>query len=245
MTKSMSATARGKRLAEGEAPVNREADGVLSVAGVVKRFQRGTETVCALDGVDLSVRAGEFVALVGPSGSGKSTLLHLAGALDRPDAGSVRVGEQDLETLTAAGRAELRRRAIGFVFQAFHLLPELTALENVALPLVLNRDRSAPRQAAELLERVGLADRAGHRPGELSGGEMQRVAIARAVITRPVLLLADEPTGNLDSSTGADILDLLTSGTRDAGSALLLVTHDDAVAGRADRVLTLRDGRLG
>ncbi|HET9609329.1 MAG TPA: ABC transporter ATP-binding protein, partial [Acidimicrobiales bacterium] len=167
---------------------------------MVKRFPRGAEHVVALDGVDLAVAAGESVAVVGPSGSGKSTLLHLAGGLDVPDAGTVRIDGRDLAELTVAERARLRRRDVGFVFQFFHLLPSLTVAENVELPLLLDRSARAARGAvAGVLERVGVAHRAGHLPGELSGGEMQRAAIARALVAGPRLVLADEPTGNLDS----------------------------------------------
>jgi ABC-type lipoprotein export system ATPase subunit len=216
---------------------------VLELAGVSKRFQRGREVVAALDNVDLTIAAGEFVGLVGPSGSGKSTLLHLAGGLDLPDAGTIRVAGRDVPSMSVGQRALLRRRQIGFVFQFFHLLPTLTVEENASLPLVLDRVRG-DRRVPELLERVGLADKAKSYPGELSGGEMQRAAIVRALATRAGLILADEPTGNLDSATAADILAVLTEQVRDEGAALLLVTHDQAVASLADRILTLHDGSL-
>ena len=216
----------------------------LSLQGIDKRFRRGFEDVVALAGVDLDLAPGEFLALVGPSGSGKSTLLHLAGGLDRPDAGRVFVAGTDLATLSAGERARLRRRHVGFVFQFFHLIPTLSVAENVGLPLLLDRVRAVQGPVTEMLERVGLAHRASHLPGELSGGEMQRAAIARALVARPELLLADEPTGNLDSATGQEILDLLAERVRDTGAALLMVTHDHGAASRADRVVSLKDGRL-
>jgi ABC-type lipoprotein export system ATPase subunit len=216
----------------------------LSLQAVSKRFHRGLEEVVALDEVDLQVAAGEFLALVGPSGSGKSTLLHIAGGLDRPDSGRVLVGDDDLATLSAADRARLRRRRVGFVFQFFHLIPTLSVAENVALPLTLDRARRVDAPVLEMLDRVGLAHRAGHLPGELSGGEMQRAAIARALVSHPALILADEPTGNLDSTTGEAILDLVTERVRETGAALLMVTHDLGAAARADRSLSLRDGRV-
>jgi ABC-type lipoprotein export system ATPase subunit len=216
----------------------------LALRGVDKRYRRGQEDVVALDAVDLDLAPGEFLALVGPSGSGKSTLLHLAGGLDRPDAGRVLVAGTDLAELSAAERARLRRRHVGFVFQFFHLIPTLSVAENVGLPLLLDRARSVDGAVAEMLERVGLGHRATHLPGELSGGEMQRAAIARALVARPELLLADEPTGNLDSATGAEILDVLGDRVRETGAALLMVTHDAGAASRADRVVSLKDGRL-
>ena len=216
---------------------------VLGLEDVSKRFHRGREEVVALAGVTLEVDAGEFVAVVGPSGSGKSTLLHLAGGLDQPDDGCVRVNGRDLAGASVGERAGLRRREIGFVFQFFHLLPTLSVAENVSLPLLLDGRRDDDRVAA-LLERMGLADRARHLPGELSGGEMQRTAIARALVAGPGLILADEPTGNLDSATGEEVFDALTSQVREASATLVMVTHDAAAANRADRTLGLRDGRL-
>jgi len=217
---------------------------MLRLEGVKKAFRRGREEVVALDGVDLALDAGEFLALVGPSGSGKSTLLHLAGGLDRPDAGRVLLDDRDLSTLSAGDRAQLRRRQVGFVFQFFHLIPTLTVAENVELPLVLDGRRNADGRVREMLNRVGLNGRADHLPGELSGGEMQRTAIARALAAKPRLILADEPTGNLDSATGAEILDALCDQVDAEGTALLMVTHDADAASRAQRVLNLRDGRL-
>jgi ABC-type lipoprotein export system ATPase subunit len=218
--------------------------GLLRLEGVRKGFRRGREEVVALDGVDLEVEPGDFVALVGPSGSGKSTLLHLAGGLDSPDAGTVLLEERDLSTLSAGDRAALRRRQVGFVFQFFHLIPSLSVSENVELPLILDGARNNNGRVGNLLERVGLSHRAEHLPGELSGGEMQRTAIARALVAKPRLLLADEPTGNLDSATGAEILDVLCEQVAEEGTALLMVTHDNNAAKRAKRVLHLRDGQL-
>jgi ABC-type lipoprotein export system ATPase subunit len=217
---------------------------LLTLEGVSKSFQRGREQVVALDEVTLAVEKGEFVAMVGPSGSGKSTMLHLAGGLDQPDAGTVLLGERDLGVLSAGERARIRRREIGFVFQFFHLIPTLTVSENVELPLLLDGVRDKSGAVKSMLERVGLGGRTDHLPGELSGGEMQRTAIARALVAGPELILADEPTGNLDSTTGATVLDLLTAQVADSGAALLMVTHDESAAARADRILHLRDGHL-
>jgi ABC-type lipoprotein export system ATPase subunit len=217
---------------------------LLTLKGVSKSFQRGRESVVALDDVTLDVDKGEFVAMVGPSGSGKSTLLHLAGGLDQPEAGTVLLGERDLGVLSAGERAKIRRREIGFVFQFFHLIPTLSVAENVELPLLLDGVRDKTGAVTAMLDRVGLAGRAGHLPGELSGGEMQRAAIARALVAGPDLILADEPTGNLDSANGAVVLDVLAAQVAEAGAALLVVTHDDSAAARADRVLHLRDGHL-
>ena len=217
---------------------------LLELRGVAKRYQQGSEVVVALDGVDLDVDAGEHLALVGRSGSGKSTLLHLAGGLDQPDAGTVTFGGRDLSTMSVGDRAELRRKEIGFIFQFFHLIPTLTVAENVELPLLLDGARSSDGHVDALLERLGIGHRAVHLPAELSGGEMQRAAIARALVAKPRLLLADEPTGNLDTATGAVILDVLTEAVNDAGAALIVVTHDEKVAARASQVLHLQDGRL-
>lgn len=216
--------------------------GALDIELVTKSYRQGANDVRVLDGVSLSIASGEFVALVGPSGSGKSTLLHLAGGLDKPDHGWVRVAGIDLSALGAGDLARLRRRQIGFVFQFFQLLPTLTVRENVELPLTFDGRRKV--DASELIERVGLGGKAERRPGELSGGEMQRVAIARALVAGAPLILADEPTGNLDSTNAAEVLDMLTEQVRQAGASLLLVTHDAAAAQRADRILALSDGRL-
>jgi ABC-type lipoprotein export system ATPase subunit len=217
---------------------------LLTLRGVSKAFQRGRETVVALDQVSLEVGPGEFVAMIGPSGSGKSTLLHLAGGLDEPDAGTVLLGDRDLGSLSAGDRAKIRRREIGFVFQFFHLIPTLTVAENVELPLLLDGQHDKRNEAHAMLERVDLADRVEHLPGELSGGEMQRAAIARALVAGPELILADEPTGNLDSATGTVVLDVLAAQVAESGAALLMVTHDADAASRAARVLHLRDGHL-
>jgi ABC-type lipoprotein export system ATPase subunit len=216
---------------------------LLRFEGVSKRFRRGTEEVVALDGVDLSIEAGEFVALIGPSGSGKSTLLHLAGGLDQPDSGRILLGDRDLATMSIGERAKLRRREVGFVFQFFHLIPTLTVTENIELPLLLDGVKSNGR-TSDLLERVGIAHRASHLPGELSGGELQRAAIARALVAHPQVILADEPTGNLDSATSEAVLALLSEQVVESGAALVIVTHDRDVAAQAPRVHTLRDGRL-
>jgi ABC-type lipoprotein export system ATPase subunit len=216
---------------------------LLRFEGVSKRFHRGTEEVVALDEVDLSIEPGEFLALIGPSGSGKSTLLHLAGGLDQPDGGRVLLGDRDLAALSIGERAKLRRREIGFVFQFFHLIPTLTVRENIELPLLLDGAKSNGR-TSDLLDRVGLGHRAAHLPGELSGGELQRAAIARALVAGPQIILADEPTGNLDSATSETVLALLAEQVKDSGAALVMVTHDRDVAARAPRMHTLRDGKL-
>lgn len=217
---------------------------LLELVGVSKRYEQGDDAVVALDGVDLSVEEGETLALVGRSGSGKSTLLHLAGGLDRPDAGTVRLAGRDLASLPVGERARLRRREIGFIFQFFHLVPGLTVAENVELPLLLDKRKDRAGRIPQLLERLGLGHRAQHQPGQLSGGEMQRTAIARALVAAPKLVLADEPTGNLDSTSGAVILDLLAEVVADSGAALVLVTHDEAAAARTGRTIHVRDGRL-
>src|SRR5437899_10052558 len=214
---------------------------LLRFESVSKRFHRGIEQVVALDKVDLDVDAGEFVALIGPSGSGKSTLLHLAGGLDQPDGGRIVLGDRDLATMSIGERAKLRRREIGFVFQFFHLIPTLTVKENVELPLMLDGVKSNGR-TADLLDRVGIAHRGAHLPGELSGGELQRAAIARALVAGPEMILADEPTGNLDSATSESVLGLLAEQVKESGAALVVVTHDRDVAARAPRTHTLRDG---
>jgi ABC-type lipoprotein export system ATPase subunit len=217
--------------------------GLLQFESVSKSFRRGTEEVVALDDVSFDVDAGELVSLVGRSGSGKSTLLHLAGGLDKPDKGRVVLEGRDLGDLSIGDRARMRRRQIGFVFQFFHLIPTLTVRENVELPLLLDGARRNGRPA-ELLERVGLSHRIDHLPTELSGGELQRAAIARALVAKPALLLADEPTGNLDSANGEAVLALLAEEVRESGVALLMVTHDADAAKQAGRCQTLHDGKL-
>jgi ABC-type lipoprotein export system ATPase subunit len=218
---------------------------VLQLEGVGKTYRRGDELVHVLADFDFTVDAGEFVVVTGPSGAGKSTLLHIAGGLDAPDSGVVAVNGQDVWSISTGARAAFRRRNLGFVFQFFNLVPMLTAVENVSLPLVLDGvpARSADARAEELLERIGLGDRARHRPAELSGGQMQRVAVARALVARPSLVLADEPTGNLDSQSSTEVLDLLRSLSVEDGAAVVMVTHDLAAAGYGSRKVHLVDGR--
>jgi ABC-type lipoprotein export system ATPase subunit len=218
---------------------------VLQLTGITKKYRIGAEQVHVFNDFDFALGAGEFVAVTGPSGVGKSTLLHIAGGLDAPDSGTVSVAGQDLWTMRTGARAAFRRRNLGFVFQFFNLVPMLTAVQNVSLPLVLDGmpARSADARAEELLERVGLGDRGGHRPAELSGGQMQRVAIARALVARPSIILADEPTGNLDSHSSAQILNLLRSLSDEDGAAVVMVTHDQAAARCGTRELQLVDGR--
>jgi lipoprotein-releasing system ATP-binding protein len=219
---------------------------VIEAQGLVKRFHDGNRELTVLDGVDLAVQAGEMVAVVGASGSGKSSLLHVLGVLDRADAGTVRIAGQRIEGLSEGARSDLRNRALGFVYQFHHLLPEFSALDNVAMPLIVRREsrKRAREQARDWLEAVGLSERANHHPGQLSGGERQRVALARALVTGPALLLADEPTGNLDRDTARSMFDLLQSLTRERGTAMLVVTHDSELAARASRVLHMQAGRL-
>ncbi len=219
---------------------------VLSCRTLGKTFVEGGQTLEVLREVEFEVMKGDLVAIVGASGSGKTTLLQLLGGLDRPTQGSVSVMGEDLAGLDAAGRGRLRNRHMGFVYQFHHLLPEFSALENVAMPLLVRRERPdvAADKAAALLERVGLGERLDHRPAQLSGGERQRAAVARALITRPALVLADEPTGNLDGRTGERVFQQMLELNRELGTSLVLVTHDARIAARMDRVMNLRDGRL-
>jgi putative ABC transport system ATP-binding protein len=218
---------------------------VVRTRGLEKHYGQGEGLVRALDAVEVDVAAGETLAVMGPSGCGKSTLLHLLGGLERPSAGEVWLAGGRIDELSEKALARMRRRAIGFVFQAFHLMDELTAAENVELPALLagSSPRQARRRAAELLEQVGLADRAEHLPSALSGGQRQRVAIARALSNQPLVVLADEPTGNLDSAATLDVLRLLDS-LRAAGQTLVIVTHDERIAATADRLISMRDGAL-
>ena len=217
---------------------------MIQVRDVTMRLASGGRPVTILDRVSLEVAPGEVVAITGPSGSGKSTLLGLLAGLDAPTAGSITVAGIDVTALGETALARFRRDTIGYVFQSFHLIPTLTAAENVAVPLELAGDGAPLARATALLEELGLGERGHHYPAQLSGGEQQRVAIARAVALRPPLLLADEPTGNLDSATGSAIIDLLLALQREHASTLVLVTHDPALADRADRVIGLRDGRV-
>jgi putative ABC transport system ATP-binding protein len=224
-----------------------DTDPLIETRGLTRYYRVGPSTVRALDGVDLEVRRGELLAVLGVSGSGKSTLLHLLGGLDTPTSGTVRVEGRDLARFGSYQRTVYRRTTVGLVFQSYYLVPSLTAQQNVALALTFQGTFGPERRqrAAEAIRRVGLAERAGHRPGQLSGGEQQRVALARAIVHTPPLLLADEPTGNLDRTTAAEVMSLVQEIHRELGTTVVIVTHDEETASRiADRVVRLRDGRL-
>ncbi|MEO7205934.1 MAG: lipoprotein-releasing ABC transporter ATP-binding protein LolD [Steroidobacteraceae bacterium] len=221
-------------------------DTVLEGVDLVKEFVQGGVTLQVLRGANIKVRAAERIAIVGASGSGKTTLLQLLGGLDLPTRGTVDIAGAAMNKLNDTERGNLRNHAVGFVYQFHHLLPEFTALENVAMPLLVRRmsPRDALREAETLLARVGLGERLSHRPAQLSGGERQRAAVARALITRPKLVLADEPTGNLDGKNAAQVFELMLELNRELGTSLVIVTHDERLAARLDRVLTLTDGIL-
>ncbi|MEX2497228.1 MAG: ATP-binding cassette domain-containing protein [Woeseia sp.] len=219
---------------------------VLECRDVVRRFREGDATLEVLSGVNLAIGDAELLSIVGASGSGKTTLLQIMGGLDDPTSGTVHVGGRAMANATEAAKGELRNRYIGFVYQFHHLLPEFSAEENVAMPLLIRHVKKAQAlsQARDLLARVGLAERLTHRPGELSGGERQRAAVARALITRPMLVLADEPTGNLDAGNSEHVLNLMLELNRELSTSLVIVTHDHAIARRMDRILILENGRL-
>ena len=217
---------------------------MITVSHLTMRLIAGGHIITILDDITFEVPEKQMVAIVGPSGSGKSTLLGLIAGLDKPTAGSIRLDGVEITVMPESQVAPYRRQKIGYIFQSFHLIPTLNALENVAVPLELNGDLDAKKRAVELLAAVGLQDRQSHYPVQLSGGEQQRVAVARAFASHPPILLADEPTGNLDSATGRQIIDLLLSLNRDHGSTLMLVTHDPDLASCAERIITLRDGRI-
>lgn len=225
---------------------------MLVATGLTKTYKRNADLVRVLQGVDLEVESGEFLAIVGASGSGKSTLMHVMGTLDRPDAGTVSLEGRRIDNIGSRDRDQLRNTTFGFIFQFYHLLPELTTLQNVMMPAMIgtsvwnwgSRRRAAEKAAAEMLERVGLGHRIKHKPRELSGGEMQRTAIARALVARPRVLFADEPTGNLDESTGREIVGLLRTVNVDDGVTILMVTHNLELVRHADRVVRMTSGRL-
>ncbi len=221
-------------------------DSVLEARGVGKSFQQGPVTLQVLTAVELTISRGERLSIVGASGSGKTTLLQILGGLDRPSAGTVMIDGRDIHGLSERDRGELRNRTLGFVYQFHHLLPEFSALENVAMPLLVRRTpvAQAREQARELLERVGLGGRLGHRPHQLSGGERQRAAVARALVTQPKIVLADEPTGNLDGSNAQAVFELMLELNRERGTSLVVVTHDPRLASRMERIYELEAGRL-
>jgi putative ABC transport system ATP-binding protein len=217
---------------------------MITIQHVTMRLKAGGLSVTILDDISLEIPEKQVVAIVGPSGSGKTTLLGLVAGLDKPTAGTIWLDSVEITTLTDSEMARFRRQKVGYIFQAFHLIPTLTAVENIAVPLELSGEPHAEQRATQLLEAVGLQDRGRHYPVQLSGGEQQRVAVARAFACRPPILLADEPTGNLDSVTGQQVIDLIISMNRDHGSTLVLVTHDPALASFAERTIALRDGRI-
>jgi putative ABC transport system ATP-binding protein len=221
-----------------------ETQNAVTAASLTRTYGEGGSAVHALRGVSLEVPEGQFTAVMGPSGSGKSTLMHLLAGLDTPDAGSVRIAGEDITRMSDRELTRLRRRHIGFVFQSFNLLPTLSAQENVLLPLAIAGRKPEPEAVDALMERMGLAERRDHKPAQLSGGQQQRVAVARALVTRPTVLFADEPTGNLDSAAGADVLSLLRDAVDLDGQTTVMVTHDSRAAAIADRVLFLADGRI-
>jgi putative ABC transport system ATP-binding protein len=221
-----------------------ETEAAVAATTLTRTYGEGGSAVHALRGVSLHVPAGQFTAVMGPSGSGKSTLMHLLAGLDTPDAGAVHIAGEDITRMSDRELTRLRRKHIGFVFQSFNLLPTLSAQENVLLPLSISGRRPEPGAIDALMERMGLSDRRDHRPAELSGGQQQRVAVARALVTRPTVLFADEPTGNLDSASGAEVLSLLRDAVELDGQTTVMVTHDARAAATADRVLFLADGRI-
>jgi lipoprotein-releasing system ATP-binding protein len=222
------------------------ATAVLEAEGLVREFREGASTLRVLDRLSMRIERGESVAIVGASGSGKTTLLQILGGLDRPTEGTVRIDGRDIHALDETARCALRNRTLGFIYQFHHLLPEFSALENVAMPLLVRRMAAAEARAraAAVLGRVGLEARLGHRPHELSGGERQRAAVARALVTEPLLVFADEPTGNLDGRNAAQVFELMLELNRERGTSLVIVTHDERLAARLDRVVVLQEGRL-
>ncbi|HXY86447.1 MAG TPA: ABC transporter ATP-binding protein [Gaiellaceae bacterium] len=231
-------------ISEREEPRVSTGEPVVAAQDVMRRYGEGETAVDALRGVSLDVKQGELIAVMGPSGSGKSTLMHILAGLDMPTAGSVKIAGTEITTLKDSELTKLRRRHIGFVFQFFNLLPMLTAEENVVLPLSIAGEKPDPEWFADLIQKVGLSDRLSHRPAELSGGQQQRVAIARALVSRPTVVFADEPTGNLDSATSGEILDVMRESVDSFGQTTVMVTHDARAAAIADRILFLADGLI-